>query len=635
MSFRGRLTLFFVAIVIVPIATLAVLVIELTEDARDGKADARLATGLEAARALYESSTEEPAAAAEAIADRPGFAELIIPRHPDRLAAIAEAAVERGKVQSIEIRGPGGALLASAGERGILSAAEVQIQQGGEVVGAVTAGSLTAEDYVARIESLTGIGAAVIADDEPLASTFDAAFDPSTIGDRSSIELPDGTTARIGSLILTGAEMPISLFLLVSEEEGLAASSPLVLAGLALFLAIAVGLIAFLLRSLQGQIAEMLAAARSIGGGDFSAKVPVHGSDEMAGLAGEFNLMSGRLSEQVSQLRRQREQLEQSVRRLGEAFASGLDRRSLLEIVADTAVSACDAAGGIVVLESHPDAPITAGLTEDLAEVLERAAAGAAEGGEISEADDGGAHAIAHVLIGPGEDAEPVGTIAIARRETPFGPSEREVLRYLVGQAAVSVENIELHERVSEQAITDGLTGLANKRHFDEWIERETARVSRFGGELSLLMLDLDDFKSINDRYGHPQGDAVLEMIGAILSHESRGIDEAARYGGEEFVIALPETPTEGAVEVAERIRAAVASSPVAIGDGNGSLNVTASIGVASMPVHAADSASLIAAADAALYRAKREGKDRVAVAAAPNGPAGAAPSPKQRWWRA
>ena len=122
-----------------------------------------------------------------------------------------------------------------------------------------------------------------------------------------------------------------------------------------------------------------------------------------------------------------------------------------------------------------------------------------------------------------------------------------------------SIENIALHELVSEQAVTDELTGLSNNRAFRELIAKEAARAERFGHELSLIMLDIDDFKQVNDTYGHLQGDEVLRMVGRDPRRPSRAaIDEPARYGGEEFVVALPETGLEGALELAERIRARI-----------------------------------------------------------------------------
>jgi len=171
---------------------------------------------------------------------------------------------------------------------------------------------------------------------------------------------------------------------------------------------------------------------------------------------------------------------------------------------------------------------------------------------------------------------------------------------------------------VSEQAVTDELTGLSNNRRFRELISKEAARAQRFGHELSLIMLDIDDFKQINDTYGHLQGDKVLRMVGRVLHLESRGVDEPARYGGEEFAVALPETGLEGALDLAERVRVRIESEQVPRAGGASPVKVTASIGAASMPGSANGAEALIAAADAALYEAKRAGKNRVASAPAP-----------------
>jgi diguanylate cyclase (GGDEF)-like protein len=205
-----------------------------------------------------------------------------------------------------------------------------------------------------------------------------------------------------------------------------------------------------------------------------------------------------------------------------------------------------------------------------------------------------------------------VGVMTVARRGEAFTPAQREVFLYLAGQVSSSIENIALHELVSEQAVTDGLTGLSNSRHFRELMTKEAARAERFDHELSLIMLDIDDFKQINDTYGHLQGDKVLRMVGRVIQMESRGVDEPARYGGEEFVVALPETGIEGALDLAERVRARIESEQVARVGGSGTVSVTASVGAASM--HGSDNGAeaLIAAADAALYEAKRDGKNRV-----------------------
>ncbi len=171
------------------------------------------------------------------------------------------------------------------------------------------------------------------------------------------------------------------------------------------------------------------------------------------------------------------------------------------------------------------------------------------------------------------------------------------------------------HERTEEEAITDELTGLSNHRRFRQILSKEVERAKRFDRPLSVVMLDLDDFKAINDTYGHLQGDRVLREVGEILRSESREVDEPARYGGEEFAIALPETRIDGAMEVGERIRRRLDAVRLPIDD-RGEIAIRASVGVAGSPEQPPDVVSLIKAADQALYTAKQQGKNRTAMAA-------------------
>lgn len=162
-------------------------------------------------------------------------------------------------------------------------------------------------------------------------------------------------------------------------------------------------------------------------------------------------------------------------------------------------------------------------------------------------------------------------------------------------------------ERLS---VTDTLTGLFNRRHLTERLHEEIRRARRHDHRFSVLMADIDHFKEFNDSYGHQAGDQVLARLGEILREATREIDYAARYGGEEFLVLMPETELEGAVAVAERIRARLASEPIAGG------RVTVSVGVAAFPAHGESPEGLIASADAALYAAKRAGRNRVVHAA-------------------
>jgi diguanylate cyclase (GGDEF)-like protein len=190
-----------------------------------------------------------------------------------------------------------------------------------------------------------------------------------------------------------------------------------------------------------------------------------------------------------------------------------------------------------------------------------------------------------------------------------------------------------LHQRVAEQALTDPLTGLWNRRYMAETLEREVTRARRFGHPISLIILDVDDFKQINDREGHLQGDIVLEKVAGVAEAATRSIDVAARYGGDELAVILVETDREGALIVGERLADAMRATAVPLREG-GSMGVTISLGVATIPDSAADLESLVDAADRALLRAKRAGKNQIRAAPAtrPGGdPEGGPGGPQRR----
>jgi diguanylate cyclase (GGDEF)-like protein len=165
--------------------------------------------------------------------------------------------------------------------------------------------------------------------------------------------------------------------------------------------------------------------------------------------------------------------------------------------------------------------------------------------------------------------------------------------------------------RVASQATTDSLTGLANRWAFDEELALEWRRAERVGDPLALILADIDNFKAVNDRYGHQVGDRVLRKVGEILSANVRQVDLAARYGGEEFAVVVPETDLEGAIQLADRLRAALAGEEIELPDGS-RITVTSSFGVA-VKGDLPRAEELVAGADEALYAAKRAGKNRVA----------------------
>jgi len=618
-SFRLRLTLFFVLIVMLPIVALAVLVSEIAADSESGKVDARLSAGLRTATVVYEGAQADSRPAAEALANQlaadDGAISALRAADEAELQPIADGLVGEKGVVALEVTGPGGVGV-SAGQGGLVAGAAVDLTADGETVGTVTASTTSSSNLLEQISDATGEDAALVGPAGAVSGdvSIEAAALPES-GDPATLEAGGGDLRVAVTEPLGDEQLRVALFA-PPGGEGFLSSRPKVAIALAIFIVLALVAVGFVMRALQGQIKEILGAAKRIGGGDFSGAVPVAGKDEMAGLATEFNRMSDRLSEQMDQLRRQRVQIEKSVQRVGEAFASGLDRQALLEILVETAVGTCEADYGLVALSGHVGAEAEAGTaTEEVQEAALAAEQRALREPGPVEVEENGAYGFASSLGRIGQAATPVGAMTIARAGTPFTSTEREVFLYLVGQAAASVENVALHELVSEQAVTDELTGLANNRAFRELMERESARAYRFGHNLSLLICDIDDFKKVNDTYGHPQGDAVLRALGRILAEESRGIDFPARYGGEEFVVVLPETSTEGAAEVAERIRERIEQHGIARLDGKGTVLVTASIGLATLPGSAANAEELIARADASLYEAKRSGKNRVVVA--------------------
>lgn len=205
-------------------------------------------------------------------------------------------------------------------------------------------------------------------------------------------------------------------------------------------------------------------------------------------------------------------------------------------------------------------------------------------------------------------EGQPLGVLAVEYAPDSGPRIERRVVSVIsqfCSHAALALRNAWLMQQVQKMADTDGLTGVANRRTFESVLEREISRAGRSGEQVTLVMFDIDHFKSINDNHGHQTGDEVLKKVAATLMDGCRDFDVPARYGGEEFAMILPSCSSKESLVVAERLRRA-------IGEADNPVPITASAGVATFPTHAADPERLIAAADEALYESKRAGRDRV-----------------------
>jgi diguanylate cyclase (GGDEF)-like protein len=195
----------------------------------------------------------------------------------------------------------------------------------------------------------------------------------------------------------------------------------------------------------------------------------------------------------------------------------------------------------------------------------------------------------------------------------PFTADELRFLEAVANQTALALERVKLIAFLENLSITDALTGIANRRHFEWRLSEEIERSRRYKYPLSALMLDLDHFKQVNDNYGHQIGDIVLQQVAQRLRRILRRTDFLARYGGEEFIVLAPQTPADRALILAERLRQVIAESPIPVAD-NLQIHITISIGVAVFPNHAQNESELIGAADAALYKAKQMGRNRVCM---------------------
>jgi diguanylate cyclase (GGDEF)-like protein len=584
-SFKLRLVTYFMLLSLLPLVAATWAFSEVARRGETGSADARLSTALRVAVADHtEQVRDEAAGAANSLARATSVQRAFLTHNRAALIrtarAVPHSAFYSGSELLVGVRPPA---LSVARE------AEV-VTRTGKVIGRVSVFVPLDGELVSGLRSRAGLERTdrfvLVADRKVIAPPGDGVGLDVPVQRPRFIELNGVTYRAIGTQLVSGSH-PVLLVGLTPKSELDASAFDLLkrFIAFAVVALMAVGVLAYALgRTIVRSLKDLAEAAGAVARGNFERRVPARGRDEFARLGRAFNDMAAQLELRLEQLAAERGRVRDAIARFGEALAATHDPYALLPVIVGSTVEATGAAGGRLVVE----------------------------GQELARAGDPetGGKPLAIPLTSEGAQSA---ILFLSPNGADFTDEARELAHWLGSQASVALENARLHRLVERQASTDGLTELPNRRHFEEALEGEIVRAERFAGSLSLVLADLDDFKQVNDRFGHQAGDDALRAFAEILRATVREIDLPARYGGEEFAVLLPQTDLEGAHRLAERLRRALVSRPLSAGPGT-LMAVTASFGVASYPASSSP-AALFAAADEALYRAKRRGKNCVVSA--------------------
>jgi len=394
------------------------------------------------------------------------------------------------------------------------------------------------------------------------------------------------------------------------------------------------GLVAvWLARSILLPLRGLEAAALHYGAGNLTYRAKPLANDELGRLARTFNAMAGSLEDERERIEERVSQLA-ALNQVAVAITSSLQLQEILGDIMRHGIALTNAEAASIVFYDETTERftswVTQGLSERFVDNMRFRPGGLADetfttaGPVLSNDRPETRHKLSRLARDEGikcfvclpltSRARRLGVLYVYRtdRDT-FTPAEIELLTTFASLTAGAIENAQLYERTQQQARTDTLIGMDNRREFQRQLNEEIERARRHGRRLSLLMFDLDHFKQINDRYGHPAGDEVLRAFAALIRNELRPTDRAARYGGEEFTVILPETSADAARIMAERVCRTVANRPIRLPDGR-EIRLTVSAGGSCYPDDTGSPAELVARADQALYAAKEAGRNRTVL---------------------
>jgi diguanylate cyclase (GGDEF)-like protein len=581
-SFKVKLVIYFLLLSLLPIGAAFWGFTQVAGQSETRRVDARIQSGMRALLASYEDRLNAAQAQATSIARDPAFQRDLETRDLSSLEQMLR------NQRDVYVNSVDGDIVGHPATFAATRQATVLSSKG--LVGYVTVSVPFDDKLVSELRGRSGLGRA-----DSLAILRRGRIVASSPAVAGRLVSPSGQlkTVSVGSdrfrsLVAPAvADDPVVRFAVLSPQSLIDAANSSSRNKLLLGLIASLALVAFVAyfegRSIVRTLRALAEAAREIARGKLSERVPVRGRDEFAMLANAFNDMANQLEARLAELEAERGRLRDAITRFGEALAATHDVNQQLRVIVEAAVEATAADGARLL----------------------------ADDGTIVETGDpdGGAEQLRFDLTA---GRTKFGTLTIAGRS--FDDEQRLAASSLASHAAIALENARLRRAVERQALVDGLTGIANRRQCEEALTAEIARAERLGSTLTLMLADLDDFKAVNDDHGHAVGDDVLRTFAGVLRATVRDSDLAGRWGGEEFLVLLPGAGAVGAGQLADRVREAFAERS-SIGRDGEAVSVTCSFGVAQYRPGDGQR-ELFAAADRALYQAKRAGKNRVEIEA-------------------
>lgn len=672
MSLRSRLFGFFVVILVVPLTVAAFFARAVTVRELERRTSDQLRAAGGAAAAIYQQRITNAPAQTRLIAGDPDFLDLLVDgRFPELQAHLdrrfAEGALGEGATRLdylvvsdaqrnvlARVWSPSDFLpgvdppiaedVTAPDPSRLITRAEVPIQApaGDQILATVFGGYYIDNEFIEPIAESTAVDVTFFVRERAVASTVastresgvstkvtlfeDQTFFKATMGTEgvyaAPIKLSEDIFLRQVALVVSTPSEPVA---------NLARVMTVSLGVLLLVMALVAMVLGYVMtRGITRPLTELAAGANAISAGDYELDIEVRSHDEVGELASAFNEMAKKLSVHIAALEESREEVKRALTRFGETLRSTHDLEQLLTVIVETSMDHLQAQRGMLMLlnrsrdrlvvrvhrgvqNPHFDLAMGEGLAGHVAQT--GAALRLPGGGDATPSRREPSFRTA-MMVPIFTEERVVGVLALYDKaggevDLNFTEVDMASLLSLADQAGVAIENVFLHDQARQLSVVDSVVGIWNRRYFTQRAEQELERSARFGRPFSLLLIDIDDFKVVNDSHGHQRGDSVLIEVAQRVKGVIREIDVLARFGGEEFVLILPETDAEGGVATGEKIRQAIGSEAF---DGDPPVSITVSVGVACYWEHGKDQETLIRAADAAMYKAKRSGKDQVVL---------------------